>query len=117
MLVTDAAQFLHELSWSRHIAAFALDWFDKNRGDFFRRKHRLEQAIFNMPRALQSEVRIAIRKTVNIGILNVCYSRRRRPETAALLRFGCGQRERAHGATVERAEEGDHVLPLGVIAS
>ena len=30
--------------------------------------------------------------------------------------FEAGQRERAHGASVERAEEGNHVLPLGVIA-
>ena len=30
--------------------------------------------------------------------------------------FEAGQRERAHGASVEGAEECDHVLPLGVIA-
>ena len=30
--------------------------------------------------------------------------------------FEAGQRERAHGASVEGAEEGDHVLALGVIA-
>ena len=44
------------------------------------------------------------------------HARNQRRETALLLRLGRGQRERAHGASVERAEEGDHVLPLGVIA-
>jgi hypothetical protein len=39
-----------------------------------------------------------------------------RRETAALLRLGRGQRERAHGASVESAVEGDDVLALGVIA-
>ena len=33
-----------------------------------------------------------------------------------MLRLGAGQRERAHGAPMEGAEEGDHLLPFGVIA-
>ena len=43
------------------------------------------------------------------------YARDQRGETAALLRLGSGERKSAHGAAMEGAEEGDHVLPAGVI--
>ena len=39
-----------------------------------------------------------------------------RGEAAFLLRLGGSERDGAHGASMERAEEGDDVLPLSVVA-
>jgi hypothetical protein len=39
-----------------------------------------------------------------------------RSKTPPLLRLGSGERKSAHGAPVEGSEEGDHVLPPGVVA-
>ncbi len=44
------------------------------------------------------------------------HARHQRAEAAFLLRFRSRQRDRAHRAAVECAEEGDNVLALGVIA-
>ena len=44
------------------------------------------------------------------------HARHERRKAAPLLRFRGGQRQRAHGASVKRAEERNDVLALGVIA-
>ena len=44
------------------------------------------------------------------------HARNQRRKPAPLLRLRRGQRQRAHGASVKRAEERDDVLTLGVIA-
>jgi hypothetical protein len=46
----------------------------------------------------------------------VSHAGHERGKAPALLRLGRGERQRAHSASVERAEERDDVLPLGVIA-
>ena len=116
VLVANAAEFLHELGRRGDVTAFTLYRLNKNRGDFFRREHRLEQTVFDIARAIQCEIGIAFAEAIHIGILNVCHSRRRWSETTALLRLGRSQRERSHGTSVERAEECDHVLAFGVVA-
>ena len=44
------------------------------------------------------------------------HARNQRREPALLLRLRRRQRQRAHGASVEGAEERDHLLPLSVVA-
>ena len=120
VLVADAAQFLHEDGRRDHVAALALDRLDENRRHFFRRQRRLEQLVFDEARAAERErfgiLRAAFAAAIDIGIANVGHARNAGAEATLLLRLGGGQRERAHGASVERSEECDHVLPLGVIA-
>ena len=120
VLVADAAQFLHEDRRSDHVSAFALDRLDKNRRDFFRRKHGLKQFVFDVARAAEREflriLRTAHTAPVHIGITHVRNSRHERRETPFLLRLRSRQRKRAHGPSVKSAEKSDHLLPLGVIA-
>ncbi len=53
---------------------------------------------------------------IHVGITHVRHAWHQRSKTSLLLRLRGGQRKRAHGAAMERAEERDHVLPFGVIA-
>src|SRR5262249_38974652 len=52
---------------------------------------------------------------VGIGIAHVGNTRNEWREAALLLRLGGGQRQSAHGPSMERAEERNDVLPLGVV--
>ena len=120
VLVADAAQLLHEDRGSDHVSAFALDGLNEDGGDFLRRQNRLEEFVFDEARTSECErfgiLRAAFAAAINIGITNMSDARNQRGEAPPLLRLGSGQRERAHGASVERAEERDDVLPLGVVA-
>ena len=120
VLVADAAQLLHEDGGRDHVSALALHRLDENCRHFFRSQRRLEQLVFDEAGAAQSEsfgiLRAAFAAAIDVGIAHVSDARNAGAETALLLRLGSGQRERAHGAAVESAEERDHVLPLGVIA-
>ena len=120
MLVADAPQFLHENGRSDDVSAFALNRLDKNGGDFFRRENSLKQFVFDVARATEREFVGILRTTraaaIHIGIADVGHAGHERREAPLLLRLRRRQRERSHGAPMESAEEGDHVLPLAVIA-
>ena len=120
VLVADAAQLLHEDRGRYHVAALALHRLDKDCRHFFRRQSRLEQLVLDEARTAERErlgiLRSAFAAAIDVGIAHVSYARHARAEAPLLLRLGGGQRERAHGASVERAEKCDDVLPLGVIA-
>ena len=102
------------------VSAFALNRLDKDGRDFFRSEDGLEELVFNVAGAAEGELLSILRPTrataIDIGIADVRHARHERRETALLLRLGGGQRERAHGASVEGAQKGDHLLALGVIA-
>ena len=120
VLVADAAQFLHEDGGGDDVAAFALDRLDEDGGYLFGRKRGLEELLFDVARAAQREgfffLRAAATAAIGVGIADVGYSGHERRKAAALLRLRRGERERAHGASVEGSEEGDDVLAAGVIA-
>src|SRR5262249_43107496 len=117
MLVADAAQLLQELFGRGHVAAFALDGLDKDRGTLLRRHDGLEYAVFNEAHAFLHVLRLtyAFRPAIQIRIGNVRHARHHGKEAAALLDFGRRERKRAHGAAVERAVKGDDALALSVI--
>ena len=102
------------------VAAFALDGLDEDGRDFFRRQDGLEELLFDVARAAQAEgfllLGAAGAATIGVGIADVRDAGNQRREAAFLLGLGGGERERAHGAAVEGAEEGDDVLAAGVIA-
>ncbi len=120
VLVADAAQLFHEDGGRDDVSAFALNWFNKNGGDFFGGENRFEQFVFDEAGAAERKflgiLRTAFTTAIDIGVANVGDSGHERRETALLLRLGAGERERTHGASVERAEKGDDLLSLGVIA-
>jgi hypothetical protein len=120
VLVADAPQFLHENGRSDDVSAFALNRLDENGGDFFRRENSFEQFVFDVARAAEREFLGILRTTraaaIHIGIADVGHAGHERREAPLLLRLRRRQRERSHGAPMESAEEGDHVLPLAVIA-
>src|SRR5882724_221064 len=93
MLIADAAQFAHEFSWSRQVAAFALNGFNENGCAFFRRHDRLEDAVFDEAYALGYVLfrRHALRLAIDIWIWHVGHARNHGEEAAALLRFRCGE--------------------------
>src|SRR5271163_1190111 len=61
-------------------------------------------------------LRAAATAAIPIGIAHMRHPRDQRRETPLLLRLRAGQRKRAYRPSVECAEEGDHLLPLGMIA-
>ena len=120
MAIADAAQFLHEDCGCNYVSAFALDRLDEDCGHFLGGKRGLEELVFDEAGAAQREsfgiLRPTFASAVYVRIANVRYSRNQRTESPFLLRLGSRERERSHGAPVERAIECNHVLPLGVIA-
>ena len=96
------------------VAAFALDGLDEDGGDFLGREGGLEELLFDVAGAVEGEgfllLRAAGAAAIDVGIADVGDAGDERGETAALLRLGGGERKRAHGASVEGAEEGDDVL-------
>src|SRR5271157_4813616 len=60
--------------------------------------------------------RTAATTAIRIGIAHMGHSRYQRREKPLLLGLRAGHRKRAHRPYVECAEEGDHLLPLGMVA-
>jgi len=87
-------------------------------GDFFRRENSLKQFVFDVARATSANFshpadhRAA---AIHIGIADVGHAGHERRESALLLRLR-PVNESAPWCAMESAEEGDHVLPLAVIA-
>ena len=104
----------------RHKAAFALDRFDENCRNFFRRQNRLEQFLFYIARATQAECLFllgsASASAVHVGISHVRDSRHEGAKTPLLLRLRSGQRQCAHGPSVECAEERNDLLASSVVS-
>ena len=119
-LVADAAQLLHEDGGSDDVAALALDGLEEDGGDLFRREDGLEELLFDVAGAAEGEgfffLRTAAASAIGVGIADVSDAGDEGGEAALLLRLRAGERERAHGAAVEGAEEGDDVLAAGVVA-
>src|SRR5437879_9343993 len=78
MPVANAAQLLHENCRSDDISAFALHRLDENRGDFFRRKDRLEELVFNEAGASK---RVLLAFTEDVRKRNMGNSGHQRRET------------------------------------
>ena len=120
MAVADAADLLQEVGRGDDIAAFALDGLDEDGGDFFGRQDGLEELLFDVAGATEREgfffLRAAATAAIGIGIANVRDAGDKGSEAALLLGLRAGERERAHGAAVEGAEEADDVLAAGVVA-
>jgi hypothetical protein len=120
MTVANPPKFLHENRGCNDVSTFALHRFDKDGRDFFRRKNGFEQFVFEEAGAAESErfgiLRSAFASAIHIRIADVGHSRKHGTETALLLRLRAGQRERAHSASMKRAEECDDVLTLRVVA-
>src|SRR5437868_15318743 len=102
-----------KLSGRHNIAAFALNRFDDNRGDFLRRDGAPEQ-VFKLLNRLMPTCRSA---AIGVWIIDVADHRNQRREAAALHDLAAGERERAERAAMKGAKEGDHVLPARVIPS
>src|SRR5579863_541700 len=119
--VANAAQFLHEDGGSNDISTFALHRLDKDCGHFLGGKRSLKELVFDEAGAAQREgfgiLRSAFASAIYIWITDVSDARNQWAEAPFLLRFRGGERKRTHGASMERAEKCNHVLPLGVIAS
>ena len=102
------------------VAALALDRLENDGGDLFGRQDGLEELLFDVARAAEREglllLRAAGAAAIGIRIADVVHAGNEGSEAALLLRLRAGQRERAHGAAVEGAEEADDVLPPGVVA-
>src|SRR6202021_1667372 len=100
--------------------AFPLNGLNENSRHFFRRQCRLEQLFLDVTGATQRKLLLFLRASttaaIGVGIAHVRDSRNQRGKTPSLLWFGGGERKRPHGAPVECTEEGDDVLPSGVIA-
>ena len=118
--VADAPQLLHEHRRRNHVSALALDWLHKDCRHFLRRQDGLEQLLFDVARTAQGE-RLALLRTahttaIHVRIAHVRHTRNQRTKAPLLLRLRGRQRYRSHRASVKRAQERDHVLPLGVVA-
>src|SRR5579872_6224689 len=108
--IADAAKLLHENGRGDDITAFALHGLNEDGGDFLRRQRGLEELVFNETGTAQ-RISIGVLSTgvaVNVGIADVGYAGHQRSETTLLLWLRSGERERAHGASVESAEEGNN---------
>src|ERR1700733_2645222 len=118
--IADAAQFLHEHRGRDDVSAFALHRLHEDCCYFLGRERSLEQLVFNEAGTAQCEgfgiLRTAFASAIHIGITNVRHAWNHWAEATLLLRLGGSKRKRAHGASVKRPKECDHVLPLGVIA-
>ena len=99
--IADFAQALEEAVLRDDVAAFALDRLDDDRGDLVGRSELVEQDLVEPAQVLDPAVR------------RVEDARQQRPEAGVVLGLRGGQRDRAVGPAVERAEEGDDVRPLG----
>src|SRR5205823_14722578 len=118
VLIADAPQLLQELGGSDNVSALALHRLNEDCGNLLRRQRGLEKLFFDETGAIYGVLLgiAAFRTPIEVRIGNMSYARNQGKEAAALLRLGGGERERAHGASVEGAVEGDHILALGVIA-
>ena len=125
--VADLTQFLHEDGGRDDVAALALDGLDEDGGNLLGGEDGFEELFFNVAGAAEGEgvfklllaganLRAAGAAAVGVGVADVGDAGDQRGEAALLLGLGAGKRERAHGAAVEAAEEGDDVLASGVIA-
>ncbi len=116
--VGDAAQFVEELLGRDEVAAFALDRFDHDRGDFFGWKNGAEKRVLDGLRAFDGAGvdRLAVGAAVAIGVGDVVDAGHHREEVLALAAAAAGERQRPHGAPVECAVERDELLAAGVIA-
>ena len=116
--LADGSQFVEELGRRHDVAAFALDGLDEDGGDLFGREDRLEELVFEDLDAFDvAGVRLlAVSAAVAVGVGDVGDAAGQRSEALFLDGLGAGERERAHGAAVEAAEEGDELVAAGVIA-
>src|SRR5438270_6778330 len=118
MLVANAPQLLQELGGCDDVSALTLHSFDKDRGNLFGWHGCGEHALFEITRTIDRILACVapLRPAVQVWIWNVCDARNQRGKAPALLRLRSSQRQRAHGAPVERALERDDVLPPAVVA-
>ena len=98
--VADVAQPLQEAVLRDEVAALPLDRLDDDRRDLVGRGELVEQHLVEPAQVLDPSVR------------SVEDARQERAEAGVVLRLGRGQRDRAVGPAVERAEEGHDVRPL-----
>jgi len=111
----DALQFLQEEFRRGYVAAFALYGLDYDGGDFL----GIEEALEDLALERFQDFRatgfggVVVRAAVRVGIGNVLDAGEKRAEALALRGLGCGERECAHGTSVEAAVESDELVPLG----
>ncbi len=113
LLLRHLAQPLQELIRRDDVPAFALNRLDDDRSHFVGRDEVNEQLILEIVEAFGGAVirRETERTAVAIGVRRVIHAGHQRPEAAPLDRLARGERQRAHRAAVEAAEERDNVLP------
>ena len=118
MPVADGSQFLHEFRRRGQVAAFPLKSFDNDGGTLLGWNLGAENPLFNVLCAGACVLAGvgAFGTAVQVRIWNVYDARNERRKTATLLGLGTCERERTHGASMERAVKGDNPLALGVIA-
>ena len=118
VLVADVAQFLQKRGRRRQVSALALEGFHHDGGALLGRNFGAEDPVFDVARGVTGVLlRLGAGGTaIEVWIGNVHNSRNQRRKAASLLRLGAGQRERAHGASVEGSVEGDDVLAPGMVA-
>jgi hypothetical protein len=117
--VADAAKLLKEVVGSDDVAAFSLDGLEDDRGDLFRWEDGLEEAILDVAGTVECEGLLlggaAGSTAIRVGVTDMRDAGNEGGEAAFLLGLRAGERECAHGAAVEAAEEADDVLAAGVV--
>ena len=115
VLVAELPQALQEPVRRHEVAALALQRLDHDRRDFLRRHVALEQHADVIEHGL-ALVAAREQRAVRIRVGHVRHAGHGREE-ARLLRVLAGrERQRAHGAAVEAAEEGDDAAALRHVA-
>ena len=113
-----ARQLVEEFLRRHDVAALALYGFDHDGGGLFGGRDGFEQRIFDVLDALDGAAigLLAVGAAVAVGVGRVDHAGYQRAESGALHGLARGERERAHGASVEAAEEGDDLVAAGGVA-
>ena len=118
MLLGERPQVAMEFRRRNDVSPLALNRLDENGGHLVGSHQPMKQVLLDCRHALDAAVTVGemLRTLAAVGVAGVRHAGNERPEAAPLGDFARGERERPHRAAVERAEKGDHLLPLRVIA-
>jgi len=119
VLVTDVPQAWKKALRRDDVPPLPLDGLHDNGGDLLWRQGLGEHRVFEVVDDGVAAVPIAWARQdgpVGIGVRDVRDAAHAWEEAGPLHRFAGGERQRAHGAPMERAVEADETRPAGVVA-